>query len=111
MCRVEAEPRPSLRPRGQPVPERAQLLERAPERRARARRPLDQQADLPRDRRQALGIGAGVACEPVGPIVDVVPGVRYDPGDAERPATLQLARKAPILLARNASSGDARLIR
>src|SRR5438034_1729391 len=87
MRRVEAEPHPSPRPRGQPVPERPQLLERAPERRARARRPLDQQADLPRDRRQALGIGAGVACEPAGPIVDVVAGVRHDPLDPERPAT------------------------
>src|SRR3989442_11804177 len=87
MRRVEAEPHPSPRPRGQPVPERPQLLERAPERRARARRPLDQQVDLPRDRRQALGIGAGVACEPVGPIVDVVAGRSASPGAGRTPAT------------------------
>src|SRR5256886_6566982 len=89
MRRVEAEPHPSLHPAGQRVAQRPQLLERAPERRARARRSFDQDTHLPRNRRQPLREAAGVACEPPGPIVDVVAGMRDDPRDPERPRTLQ----------------------
>src|SRR5206468_109294 len=60
MRRVEAEPRPSLHPAGQRVAQRPQLLERAPERGARARRSFDQDTHLPRNRRQTLGEPAGV---------------------------------------------------
>src|SRR2546426_768636 len=72
MRRVEADPPPRLPPGGQRVAQRPQLLERAPERRSRARRSLDQHAHLPRDRRQTLGVAAGVTREPGSPVVDVV---------------------------------------
>src|SRR2546426_8059031 len=69
-------------------------LERRPERRPRARRSLDEDAYLARHQGEAIGVAARVALQPCGALVDVVPGVRHDPGDAERPAALQLAREA-----------------
>src|SRR5439155_402872 len=89
--RVEAEPHPSPRLRGQRVAQRPQLLEPAPEAGSRARRPFDQHAHLARDGRQTVGVAARIAREPRRPVVDVVAGMRHDPWNRERSAPDQLA--------------------
>src|SRR5438093_537728 len=91
---VEAKPdaRPDIvRQRVTQVP---QLLEPGPEGRARSGCSVDPHFHGARYRGQAFGVVARIALEPLVPIIHVVPGMRHDRSQTQRPRPLQFPPQA-----------------